>query len=210
MQNYLDFIPEKFRINQEIPLDVFCKNATMSTSKKQKFLMYCSSVNVIGKVTDGKNEIIILNLSIKSKRIDKYDLMKFLKSVFEGIPYPIWILLDYKKQSYKFVAENYHQKQNGYGNIVDNLRWSFWVDADSVDFNDERLFNDIESLLANPGDIKKTYETFKEILQQHYESRNEARKREDELCDIYGIYDDAILEIEKEYDYIEETFENML
>ena len=26
----LNFIPEKFRINQEIPLDVFCQNAKLS------------------------------------------------------------------------------------------------------------------------------------------------------------------------------------
>lgn len=205
MQNYLDFIPEKFRINQEIPLDVFCKNATMSASKKEKFLMYCSSVNVIGKVTDGKNEIIILNLSIKSKRIDKYDLMKFLKSVFEGIPYPIWILLDYKKQSYKFVAENYHLKQRGYGNIVDNLRWSFWIEENSIGYYDKVLLNDINDLLLKTKEINKTYEDFKQLLQQHYENR-----REDLVNENIDIEEEIrIMEIEEEYDYIEKTFRNM-
>lgn len=196
----LTFIPEKFRINQEIPLDVFCQNAKLSETKKKKFFMYCNEVAVIGKITEEKNEIIILKISIKSKPIDKYDLINFLKSIFEGIPYPIWILLDYKNKSYKFVAAEFHQKQKTYGNIVESLRWSLWIDIDKSYFSDKKLLENINRLLSNFTDINQVYEDFKGILQTHFES-----------LDLGKIEDEAkaFFELSQNYDYIENTFKNM-
>ena len=133
-----ELLPEKNKVDIQIPLERFLSLGDITEAEKERFSRYFISATLkyVFREKDGdfegivdpqNGELHILEIQIRTRSMEWYDLMRFAIAVKQSYPNNLLLVLRYKDAHCFFAAVTHINCRNQNKDVVDKIRGSGWI-----------------------------------------------------------------------------------
>jgi len=179
---YERFLPSEVLINKPISKEQFLTMGKMPPAAKRQFELLFKEGRIVGSLSErtcglkssadnsaAYEELQVLEVEIKSRSIGWMELHGFVKTVMQGIPYPMLLVVNYKGIAYKLFTAHFHVGRIVSDKvIVDELSYSAWIEMDEYTMSDDMMLSDLSRRRKSAATCKWLLDQWSAALHEHF------------------------------------------